>query len=63
MNYKGAAASVLVRKGRGYHFVALLNYNGKILYGDPEAGNFEDITNNMGLLEDLSKPLYLIHLL
>lgn len=50
MNYKGAAASVLVRKGRGYHFVALLNYNGKILYGDPEAGNFEDITNNMGLL-------------
>lgn len=50
MNYKGAAASVLVRKGRGYHFIALLNYNGKILYGDPEAGNFEDITNNMGLL-------------
>ena len=40
INYKGAAASVL----------ALLNYNGKILYGDPEAGNFEDITNNMGLL-------------
>lgn len=50
INYKGAAASVLVRKGRGYHFIALLNYNGKILYGDPEAGNFEDITNNMGLL-------------
>ena len=50
MSYKGAASAVLVRKGRGYHFVALLNYNGKILYGDPEAGNFEDMTNNMGLL-------------
>ena len=50
LSYKGAAASVLVRKGRGYHFVAVLNYNGKILYGDPEAGNFEDMTNNLGLL-------------
>lgn len=48
---KGGAAVLMIKKGEGLHYVAVVNHNSKILWGDPENNDWSQIDLNSPLLK------------
>lgn len=49
---KGTAGAFLIEKMGSLHYVAILNDNGKILLGDPESNNYEEISSDFPMLNN-----------
>lgn len=52
LGQKGTAGAFLIEKMGSLHYVAILNDNGKILLGDPESNNYEEISSDFPILNN-----------
>ena len=50
LSQKGTAGAFLIEKMGSLHYVAILNDNGKLLLGDPESDNYQEIPSDFYML-------------